>query len=293
MKIRLVCCIAVAVLTAILVPAQEKKAEVKVERDIVYGKGGATELKLDLAMPKDGDGPFPVIVCIHGGGWRGGSRTNLGKTTEVLAGRGYVAVTLSYRLVPAGTFPAQIEDCKAAIRWLRANAKKYKIDPDHIGAVGYSAGGHLVCLLGTAGKEDGLEGSGGNPEQSSKVQAVVSFFGPTDFTVRTWDEKIEKTILVPFLGGSFEEKGEVYKKASPITYVRKGAPPFLFFHGTEDKLVAVGQSRIMAEKLKAAGGTVKLVEIEGAGHGWGGEKLNETLQQMMTFFDEHLKKAAK
>src|SRR5262245_21783426 len=232
---------------------QDKKAEVRVERDVIYGKGGDTDLQLDLAMPKDGDGPFPAIVCIHGGGWRGGNRSNLAKTTEVLAGRGYVAVTVSYRLVPKATFPAQIEDCKAAVRWLRANAKKYKVDSDHIGAVGYSAGGHLVCLLGVTSKNDGLEGKGGNAEQSSQVQACVSFFGPTDFTERTWNAMVEKDILGPFLGGSFEDKRDNYKKASPISYVRKGAPPFLFFHGTEDKVVAVSQSRIMNEKLKSAG----------------------------------------
>jgi acetyl esterase/lipase len=269
---------------------QEKKGEVRVERDLVYGKGGDTDLQLDLAMPKDGDGPFPAIVCIHGGGWRGGNRQNLAKTIEVLAGRGYVAATISYRLVPKATFPAQIEDSKAAVRWLRANAKKYKVDPDHIGAVGYSAGGHLCCLLGVTAKDDRLEGKGGNAEQSSQVQAVVSFFGPTDFTERTWNATVEKDILAPFLGGSFEDKRENYKKASPVSYVRKSAPPFLFFHGTEDKVVAVSQSRILAEKLRGVGASAKLVEIEGAGHGWGGEKLLETVEQMVKFFDANLKK---
>jgi acetyl esterase/lipase len=269
---------------------QEKKAEVRVERDLVYGKGGDTDLQLDLAMPKDGDGPFPAIVCIHGGGWRGGNRQNLAKTIEVLAGRGYVAATISYRLVPKATFPAQIEDSKAAVRWLRANAKKYKVDPDHIGAVGYSAGGHLCCLLGVTSKGDRLEGKGGNAEQSSQVQAVVSFFGPTDFTERTWNATVEKDILAPFLGGAFEDKRDNYKKASPVSYVRKSAPPFLFFHGTEDKVVAVSQSRIMADKLRGVGASAKLVEIEGAGHGWGGEKLLETVEQMVKFFDTNLKK---
>src|SRR5262249_51489713 len=155
--------------------AQENKRPVQVEKDLVYGKGGDTDLQLDLAMPKDGAGPFPALVCIHPGSWRQGNRQQLGQTIEVLAGHGYAAVTVSYRLVPTAIFPAQIEDCKAAVRWLRANAKKYKVDPDRIGAIGFSAGGHLACLLGTTDRNDGLEGNGGNPEQSSRVQAVVSF----------------------------------------------------------------------------------------------------------------------
>jgi len=276
-----------------LVPAQERKADVLIERDVVYGKGGTVELQLDLARPKDGPGPFPTMLCVHGGGWRAGKRQDLGKTIETLAGRGYVAVTVSYRLAPAAQFPAQIEDCKAAVRWLRANAAKYKIDPEQIGCLGFSAGGHLVCLLGTAAKEDGLEGAGGHAEQSSRVQAVCSFFGPTDLTERTWTPELEKALLVPFVGGTFDEKPELYKKASPITYVRKGTPPFLFFHGTEDKLVSVRQSRILAEKLKSVGGAAKVVEYEGAGHGWGGKQLTDSIEEMFRFFDGHLKKTEK
>jgi acetyl esterase/lipase len=269
---------------------QDKKAEIRVERDIVYGKGGDTDLQLDLAMPKDGDGPLPAIICIHGGGWRGGNRSNLAKTIEVLAGRGYVAATVSYRLVPKAVFPAQIEDCKAAVRWLRANAKKYKVDPDHIGAVGYSAGGHLVCLLGATTKEDGLEGKGGNAEQSSQVQAVVSFFGPTDLCEKTWGKEVEERVLAPFVGAAFDDKPELYKKVSPVTYIGKGAPPFLFFHGSKDTLVAPRHSKEMCEKLKAAGGSAKVIILEGEGHGWAGEKRRHTVDQTITFFDETLKK---
>ena len=143
----------------------------------------------------------------------------------LFARKGYVAVTISYRLAPDAKFPAQIEDCKAAVRWLRANAKKYRIDPDHIGVVGFSAGGHLCCLLGVTDKKDGLEGEGGNADQSSRVQAVVSYFGPTDLCEKTWSKDVEEKVLAPFVGASFDDKPALYKKVSPITYVPKDAPP--------------------------------------------------------------------
>jgi acetyl esterase/lipase len=272
------------------VRAQDRKPEVRVETDVVFGKGGDKDLKLDLAMPKEGAGPFPVVVYIHGGAWRSGTRQDCSPSLEPLAARGYVAVTIDYRLVGDARFPAQIEDCKAAIRWLRASAKKYKIDPERIGVVGFSAGAHLACLLGTTTKEDGLEGSGGNADESSRVQAVVSFFGPTDFTTRTWDDEVEKNLLVPFIGASFADRPELYRKVSPIIYVRKDAPPFLFFHGTEDKLVAVRQSEVMLEKLKTVAVPAELVKLEGEGHGLHGDNVRKSFDKMFQFLDGRLKK---
>jgi acetyl esterase/lipase len=279
-----------ALLTPAFVIAQEKKADIRIEHDVTYGKGGETELKLDLAMPKEGDGPFPVVLCIHGGGWRQGNRQQMSKTIEVLAGRGYVAVTPSYRLAPDAKFPAQIEDVKASVRWLRANAKTYKINPDRVGAIGFSAGAHLACLLGVTCKDDGLEGSGGNADQPSGVQCVVSFFGPTDLTRNDWSKEVEENILVPFLGATIKDKPELYKKASPVTFVTKNAPPFLFFHGDKDKLVGLEQSTTLAEKLQKANVSAKVVVVEGEGHGWMGEKLTKNVEQMVTFLDANLKK---
>jgi acetyl esterase/lipase len=268
----------------------DEKNEVRTERDIVFGKGGDKELKLDLAMPKDGDGPFPVVICIHGGGWVRNDRQQTHGTLDVLAARGYVAVSPSYRLAPDARFPAQIEDVKACVRWLRANAKTYKINPDRIGAIGFSAGAHLACLLGVTDKDDGLEGKGGSEEQSSRVQCVVSFFGPTDLTVDGWPKAVVDDNLIPLLGGTIKDKPEQYKRASPITYVKKDAPPFLFFHGDKDKTVSPDQSKTMCEALKKAGATAGLVIVEGEEHGWAGERLKDSIDKMSVFLDGHLKK---
>jgi acetyl esterase/lipase len=262
----------------------------RIERDVTYGKGGAIDLKLDLAVPADGKGPFPAVVCIHGGGWRQGNRQQLDALVQLLAKRGFVAATISYRLTDKAKFPAQIEDCKAAVRWLRANADKYRVRSDAIGAVGFSAGAHLASLLGTADKSHGLEGEGGHADESSRVQAVVSFFGPSDFTIKTWKKGVEDFYLVPFFGGSFEEKTELYKKASPLIYVSKDDPPFLFFHGTKDTLVGIENSEKMVNKLKEVGVYARLVPVKDEGHGWGGDKMTQTLEEAAKFFEEKLKK---
>jgi acetyl esterase/lipase len=277
-----------AVMTAVAA-AQAAKVPVRVERNLVYGKGGGRDLQLDLAMPAEGTGPFPAIVCIHGGAWRAGRRQDVGNTTQELAAAGCVAVTVEYRLTPDSKFPAQIEDCKAAVRWLRANAQRYHINPERIGAIGTSAGGHLACLLGLTKKTDGLEGNGGNPDQSSAVQAVVSFSGPTDLYTKSLSENLDP-MLIPLAGASRKDRPDLYRRMSPITYVTKEAPPFLFFHGAADPLVSVQHARVLAQKLKEVGVEAQLVELEGEGHNWGGQKLAQNLAQAVRFFDQHLKK---
>jgi acetyl esterase/lipase len=244
---------------------------------------------LNLAMPIADTGPLPTVVFLHGRGWKAGNRQEMNHFIEGVARMGYVGATVEYRLVPAAHFPAQVEDCKAAVRWLRANASRYRINPHRIGVVGFSAGGHLACMLGVTDKTDGLEGDGGNPEQSSRVQAVVSFFGPTDFTTHDWFNDLKMEVIVPFLGGSFADKPEVYQKASPINYVTRDAPPFLLFHGTEDKLVPVDQSRRLADKLKGVGASVRVVMLEGEGHGFTDANNQICMKQMVAFLDEQLR----
>jgi acetyl esterase/lipase len=277
------------------------------DANIVFGKGGNTDLRLDMARPASGGsvapgtefpvgpagaGPFPAIICLHSGGWVGGDRKQMKGTIEALARRGYVAVSPDYRLAPKDRFPAQIEDCKAVVRWLRANAEKYCINPQRIGAFGFSAGAHLACLLGVTSKDDGLEGESGNAEQSSAVQAVVSFFGPTDFTQPDWSKEVRQRHLEPFLGGPAEAKADVYHRASPMTYVSKNAPPFLFVHGTADDIVPIQQSERMVEKLQQAGVSARLIAVQEEGHGWGWSHEHRLtgLAHMMNFFDAELKK---
>jgi acetyl esterase/lipase len=260
------------------------------EPDLVYGKGGDTDLHLNLAMPSSGHGPFPAVVFLHGKGWRSGDRSEMNSLVEGIARLGYVGVTVEYRLVPRARFPAQVEDCKAAIRFLRAHATQYRIDPGKIGVVGFSAGGYLAAMLGVTTSADGFEGNGGSREQSSEVQTVVSFFGPTDFTTRDWPADLETEVIAPFLGGSFADRPEVYRRASPVNFVRKGAAPFLFFHGTEDVLVPIDQSRRLALHLQQVGVSAPVVVFEREGHGFTDATNQIAMKQMLEFLGKHFGK---
>jgi acetyl esterase/lipase len=264
-------------------------AEVKIETDVVYGKAGGRELKLDLAVPPTGEGPFPLVVCVHGGAWRLGNKRDLQPWLPILAERGYVAVSVGYRLSPDHQFPSQIEDCKTAVRFLRANARKYQIRKDRVGAIGYSAGGHLAALLGLTDPKAGFEGTQ-HAEESSDVQCVVDYFGPTDLSAFSKDESAQKAMFAPLMGGPYSEKSADHDKASPINHVRKDSPPFLIFHGSKDGIVPIDQSRLFAEKMKKVGAPVTYVEFPEEGHGWGGKPARDSTIKTLDFLREHLKK---
>ena len=274
---------------ALLAPSQQKVPdEVTFERDIVYGKGAGEDLKLSLARPRKQEGTLPCVLAIHGGGWAAGRKEAHDNLTWELAKRGYVSATVGYRLAPKHLFPAQVEDVKCAVRFLRANAEKYGIDPARIGAVGFSAGAHLSMMLGVMGKEDGLEGEGGCPDQPSQINAVVSFFGPTDFVNFDFPEA-SRPIVEKWMGGPKQEKLDACRKASPITYVSKGDAPILLIQGTKDPLVPHSQATAMVEAMTAAGIPGRCDLIVGAGHGWGGAEFLRTAEATYAFFDLHLK----
>ncbi len=262
--------------------------------DVVYAQVGDRELHIDIAVPEGGVGkPRPAVVWIHGGGWKKGTyKMNLARR---FTDHGYVVASVEYRLSGEAVFPAQITDCKAAIRFVRAKAKEYGIDPDRIGVWGGSAGGHLAALLGTTAGTRELEGDYGNVGVSDKVQAACVFYGPADLTVtREVPGKKKPGPVAELLGGKPTEKPALAKLASPIRHITRDDAPFLLVHGDKDPLVPTAQSESFCAALRKAGVDATFIRVKNAGHGFNQPGIEPTWDEIMKsvreFFDKHLGK---
>jgi len=271
-------------------------------QDIAYAETSEAQ-KLDIYLPNEGEGPFPVILYIHGGAFKQGDKAR--GILPMLEGvkRGYAVIAINYRLSGEAIWPAQIYDCKAAVRWIRANSEEYKLNPDKIAAWGGSAGGHLSAMVGTSGDVKALEDlSLGNPDQSSRVQAVVDWFGPTNFL--KMDEYLSASGVanpqvhsVPespeseFIGKNLEDAPELVKEVNPETYITSDDPPFLIQHGTEDHLVPFQGSVEFARKLGRVLGHEKVsLELFPANrHGGVSFRTDENLERVYSFLDKYLK----
>jgi len=264
----------------------------KVYRDLPYVPGSRDSAQtLDLYIPKQSaanNSPMPVVVFIHGGGWRAGSKER--GPFPLLLQAGFAVASIDYRLSQAAIFPAQIYDVKAAVRWLRAHCSQYNLDPKRFGAWGPSAGGHLVALLGTSGGVAAMEGNEGNNDQSSRVQAVCDFFGPTDFTAID-SQGGEHTAVPALLGSSPAKNPQAAKSASPVTYVSSDCPPFFIAHGDHDAVVPLAQSQELYDALRRAGVEAQLEVVPNGEHGL--PKASPRLFPMaISFLKKHLSPAS-
>lgn len=279
-------------------------ADVEVIKDVEYGKVGDYSLKLDILRPaKQPKQPLPVVVWIHGGGWRSGDKGAMTKTLLPFVKHGYCCVSINYRFSTVATFPAQVQDCKCSIRFLRAHAKQYNIDPDRIGVWGGSAGGYLVAMLGTTAGVKEFEGDGGWQSFSSRPNAVCDLYGITDIpaidelvkegkaTQRFMTRPSSGDTVSPMLGVPYWEAKDLAVKASPITYVSKDDPPFLIMHGDRDPLTPMSQGARLNSALRKVGVDSTLRILTGAGHGFAGRP--DCYLTAMKFFDAHLKPKAK
>ena len=256
--------------------------------NIEYSNPEDQHLQLNLAQPKAGTGPFPIVLCIHGGGFRAGSREGYNKLCLTLAQHGFIAATMSYRLAPKYQFPAAIHDTKAAVRWLRSNATRLRADPKRIGVTGSSAGGHLAQFLGVTAGVPEFEGEA-NPGFSSAVTCVVNVYGPSDFT-QSYGKSVDAHEVLPlWLGGNLETARPRHIQSSPLNWVTPHAAPTLIIHGTEDKYVNYEQALWMRDRLSASGVEVHLLTLEGAGHGFKGADADQADQAMLEFFEKQLK----
>ena len=287
---------------ACAVHAQEAKpqptvAAIREVMDLSYVKDGQEPQRLNLYLPAEtaagatAPKPWPLVAYVHGGGWETGSRK--GGFAKVLVYRGYAVASIGYRLSSQAIFPAQIEDCKAAVRWLRAHAGEYGIDPARIGVWGDSAGGHLVSLLGTTGGTHAFE-VGENLDQPDKVQCVLDWYGPADFL--NWGDPLSAAIFVDLpntsvarlLGGSVTARRDLARAASPVYSVNRDSAPFLIMHGDKDPTVPVQQSEELDAALHKAGVESTLKILPGAGHGGPAFSSPDSVQIIADFLDRHL-----
>ncbi len=270
-------------------------ANIEVKSDLAYAGTDNPRQKLDLFFAKKRaiEKPLPLVVFIHGGGWQNGDkRSGLHRVAAFVESGEFVGASIGYRLSSEAIWPAQIHDCKAAIRWLRAHAVEFGFDPDRIAVMGSSAGGHLVAMLGTSGDVKKLEGDlGKHQDVSSRVNCVIDEFGPTNFlTMNDFPGKMDHLAKdspeSKLLGRQITEVPELVREASPITHVTKDDPPILIIHGTKDPLVPYQQSVTFAEALRKAGVTVTLQKIENGEHG--GFKNEEVNGRTQAFLQKYL-----
>ena len=261
------------------VDAGAPETEYELREKIVYSKVGERELMLDAMIPRD-DGLHPAVLVVHGGAWRSGNRRQLRGYANTLASRGFVCFAIDYRLAPADKFPAQIDDCREAVKWIRSHAAEYKVNPDKLGAIGYSAGGHLVSLLATTGEAPGE--SNGNID--TRLQAVVAGGAPTDF--RTFPDN--GSWAEYWMGGDLKTVPEKFRNASATAFVDKNDPPAFFFNGTADELVPLAWSKSCHEALKACGVKTEMHTIDGVGHIQAAMN-PEALEKAYTFLERELK----
>ncbi len=283
----------IAIALGFVASAFAQTSGVKSHRDLVYVEGGHERHKLDIYLPGKSDGPLPLLIWVHGGGWQNGSKDGCPPLRGGYIERGYAVASINYRLSGHAMFPAQIEDCKAAIRWLRAHAKEYNLDSKRFGVWGSSAGGHLVALIGTSGDVKEFD-VGANLDQSSRVQAVCDYYGPTDFTVFVStpgyeSHAAEASPEAKLIGGAVMENKDKAARVNSITYVSKDDPPFLIVHGDKDPTVPINQSQLLFEALKKAEVSAHFHTIHGAGHGGPGFAGKDIDEMVGAFFDERLK----
>jgi acetyl esterase/lipase len=271
------------------VPKKSRKNSSKHSFDkkgaIVFQKTASYELKCDVYVP-DGKGPFPAVLAIHGGAWRSGTKFALLRHAWRLAQNGYVVVAINYRHAPEHRFPAQVHDCKHALRWMQKNAGTYKIDVDRIGVYGYSAGGHLAAMLGTTDKNDRMEGpiTAEFSKYGTRVKAVVIGSAPCEFG---WIDA-KSNVLSYWLGGNKTNKPNVYLAASPIEYVSPDDPPFYIFHGDSDLVVPTSTTLKFHQALMKKGVYSRRDIAVGSGH-LGAFSDLDWLDKAIEFYDAKLK----